>query len=150
MTNTTASFRSFSSSPQRCQNTAAKQGYLELYDGARRHWDTWEAPEIAWTKGMGPCSREEAERRIADPEHPWYRRRSRRAETYKAMNALIQGSAARHTKLWMRACWREGIVPLLADARRARLLGVVAASRRELVAQLGARPSSSKCRCRSI
>ena len=29
------------------------------------------------------------------------------------MNALIQGSAARHTKLWMRACWREGIVPLL-------------------------------------
>jgi DNA polymerase-1 len=32
---------------------------------------------------------------------------------YKAMNALIQGSAARHTKLWMRACWQEGIVPLL-------------------------------------
>ena len=29
------------------------------------------------------------------------------------MNALIQGSAAQHTKLWMRACWREGIVPLL-------------------------------------
>jgi DNA polymerase I-like protein with 3'-5' exonuclease and polymerase domains len=32
---------------------------------------------------------------------------------FKATNALIQGSAARHTKLWMRACWREGIVPLL-------------------------------------
>ena len=28
---------------KRCQSTAAKQGYLELYDGARRHWDTWEA-----------------------------------------------------------------------------------------------------------
>ena len=26
---------------------------------------------------------------------------------------MIQGSAARHTKLWMRACWREGIVPML-------------------------------------
>ena len=26
----------------RCQNTAARQGYLELYDGARRHWDVWE------------------------------------------------------------------------------------------------------------
>ena len=41
----------------------AKQGYLELYDGARRHWDNWEAPAVPWTKGTGPCSREEAERR---------------------------------------------------------------------------------------
>ena len=68
---------------------------------------------VAWSKGTGPCSREEAERRITDPAHPWYRRGIRRADTHKAMNALIQGSAARHTKLWMRACWREGIVPLL-------------------------------------
>ena len=96
-----------------CQSTAAQRGYIELYDGARRHWDQWEAPAVAWTKGIGPCSREEAERRIADPTHPWYRRGIRRAETHKAMNALIQGSAARHTKLWMRACLREGIVPLL-------------------------------------
>ena len=59
---------------KRCQSAAARQGYLELYDGARRHWDTWEAPEIAWSKGTGPCSHEEAERRVADPEHPWYRR----------------------------------------------------------------------------
>jgi hypothetical protein len=63
------------------------------------------------TEGMGPCSRE-AEPRVADPDHPWYRRWLRRAETHKAMNALIQGSAARHTKLWMRSCW-QGIVPLL-------------------------------------
>ena len=54
----------------RCQSAAAKQGYLELYDGARRHWDAWEAPEIAWTEGMGPCSREEAERRVATPIIP--------------------------------------------------------------------------------
>ena len=98
---------------KRCQSTASKQGYLELYDGARRHWDTWEAPDIAWTKSTGPCSHEEAERRVRDPNHPWYRRSIRRAETHKAMNALIQGDAARHTKLWMLACYREGIVPLL-------------------------------------
>ena len=54
----------------RCQNTAAKQGYLVLYDGARRHWGAWEAGEIAWTKGMGACSREEAERRVRDPIIP--------------------------------------------------------------------------------
>ena len=120
----------------RCQNTAAKQGYLELYDGARRHWDAWEAPEIAWTEGMGPCSREEAERRVADPNHPWYRRWIRRAETHKAMNALIQGSAARHTKLWMRACWREGIVPLL-QMHDALDCSVASPELAERVAQLG-------------
>ena len=60
---------------------------------------------------------------------------------YRAMNSLIQGSAARHSKLWMRACWQEGIVPLLqmhdalecslselAQAERIRQLGREAVS----------------------
>ena len=119
-----------------CQNTATKQGYIELYDGARRHWDNWEAPGVAWTKGMGPCSREEAERRVGDPNHAWHRRWIRRAETHKAMNALIQGSAARHTKLWMRACWREGIVPLL-QMHDALDCSVASPELAECVAQLG-------------
>lgn len=29
------------------------------------------------------------------------------------MNALIQGGAARQTKMAMRTCWREGLVPLI-------------------------------------
>jgi DNA polymerase I-like protein with 3'-5' exonuclease and polymerase domains len=120
----------------RCEYVAARQGYIELYDGARRHWDAWEAPAIAWIKGMGPCSREEADRRVADPDHPWYRRRIRRAETHKAMNALIQGSSARHTKLWMRACWREGIVPLL-QMHDALDCTVSSREQAELVARLG-------------
>jgi DNA polymerase I-like protein with 3'-5' exonuclease and polymerase domains len=96
-----------------CEKQANRFGYIELYDGARRHWNEWVA-WANWTKGAGPCSREEAERRIKDPAHPWYRRGPlRRADVHKALNALIQGSAARHTKLWMRACWREGIVPML-------------------------------------
>ena len=132
---------------ERCQSAAAKQGYLELYDGARRHWDAWEAPEIAWTKGTGPCSREEAERRVRDPNHPWYRRRLRRAETHKAMNALIQGSAARHTKLWMRACWREGIVPLLQMHDALGLLGGVAEQARAGRAAGPRGGRRSKCRC---
>jgi DNA polymerase I-like protein with 3'-5' exonuclease and polymerase domains len=96
-----------------CQNQANRFGFIELYDGARRHWNSWVA-RVDWTKGAGPCARDEAERRINDPAHPWYRKGPlRRVDTHKALNALIQGSAARHTKLWMRACWREGIVPLL-------------------------------------
>jgi RecA-family ATPase len=121
---------------KRCQHLAARQGYLELYDGARRHWADW-VPPVEWTKGAGPCAREEAERRINDPSHPWYRKGPlRHADTHKAMNALIQGSAARHTKLWMRAVWREGIVPLL-QMHDCLDLSVSSPEQAERVAQLG-------------
>src|SRR6185436_9299254 len=66
----------------------------------------------------------------------WHRHWIRRAETHKAMSALIQGSAARHTKLWMRACWREGIVPLL-QMHDALECSVATREQGELVARLG-------------
>ena len=52
------------------------------------------------------------------------------------MNALIQGSAARHTKLWMRACWLEGIVPLL-QMHDCLDCSVSSREQGELVARLG-------------
>jgi len=52
------------------------------------------------------------------------------------MNALIQGSSARHTKLWMRAVWREGITPLL-QMHDSLDLSVSSPEQAELVAQLG-------------
>jgi DNA polymerase I-like protein with 3'-5' exonuclease and polymerase domains/RecA-family ATPase len=95
---------------RKCAND---QGYITLYDGARRHFDRF-APNGEWKKNAGPCSWEEAQRRIADPEHPWHgHKQLYRADTRNALNAQIQGSAARHTKLWMLACWRAGITPLL-------------------------------------
>jgi hypothetical protein len=97
--------------------------------------DRWEAPGI-YAKGAGPCSREEAQRRTKDTEHPWFGRWLRRMKTHTAMNALIQGSAARHTKLWMRACWREGIVPLL-QMHDALECSVTTREQGELVARLG-------------
>jgi DNA polymerase I-like protein with 3'-5' exonuclease and polymerase domains len=119
-----------------CQRIAQRQGYLELYDGARRHWDDWVAC-ADWTKGAGPCPREEAERRINDPAHPWYRKGPlRRVDAHKGMNALIQGSAARHTKLWMRAVWREGITPLL-QMHDALECSVLSPEQAERVAELG-------------
>jgi hypothetical protein len=118
-----------------CQREAKRLGHTELYDGARRHWDRWEAPGI-YAKGAGPCSREEAQRRTKDTEHPWFGRWLRRVKTHTAMNALIQGSAARHTKLWMRACWREGIVPLL-QMHDALECSVATREQGELVARLG-------------
>jgi len=117
------------------QERAARIGTTKLYDGALRHWNQYEVAGL-YAKGAGPCGIEEARRRVGDPTHPWYGQRPSRAKTYTALNALIQGSAARHTKLWMRACSREGIVPLLQmhDALEA---SVSAREQGELIAQLG-------------
>lgn len=117
------------------QERAVRIGFTELYDGARRHWNLYEAVGI-YAKGAGPCSVEEARRRWADPEHPWHGAQLRRSGTYTALNALIQGSAARHTKLWMRACWREGIVPLL-QMHDCLDCSVSSREQGELVARLG-------------
>ena len=54
-----------------CQDEAVERGYTVLYDGARRHWDRYEAAYV-YAKGAGPCSYEEAMRRRLDPEHPWF------------------------------------------------------------------------------
>ena len=38
-----------------CQEMAVRVGYTELYDGARRHWNLYEAAGI-YAKGAGPCA----------------------------------------------------------------------------------------------
>jgi AAA domain/DNA polymerase family A len=117
-----------------CQREAKQLAHTVLYDGARRHWDRW-APKI-YSKGAGPCSLEEAKRRTLDPAHPWFDKWLQRVDIHTALNALIQGSAARHTKLWMRACWREGIVPLL-QMHDALDCSVTTREQGELIARLG-------------
>jgi RecA-family ATPase/DNA polymerase I-like protein with 3'-5' exonuclease and polymerase domains len=117
-----------------CQLEAHRSGHTLLYDGARRHWDRW-APR-SYTKDAAPCSLEEAKRRTLDPGHPWYDQELRRVDIHTALNALIQGSAARHTKLWMRACWRERIVPLL-QMHDALDCSVTTREQGELIARLG-------------
>lgn len=90
------------------EQQARQRGYIRLLDGARNHFDDWEVGRTG-----GTCSLEEARRRVNDPTHPWHGKRLRRAGTHKAMSRLIQGSAARQVKMAMRACWREGLVPLV-------------------------------------
>jgi hypothetical protein len=117
------------------ERAVRRKGYLTLYSGARRHWTDW-APGGKWKKGAGPCALEEAQARVSDPNHPWYRQQLWLANCRLAMNSLIQGSSAAHTKLWMRACWREGIVPLL-QMHDALELSVSSPEQAKLVAQLG-------------
>ena len=114
---------------------AERNGYTELYNGARRHWDQYEVPFIL-AKEAGPCGIEEARLRVADPEHPWYCQQLRRANTYTALNALIQGSARSTPSCGCCACSREGIVPML-QMHDALECSVSTAEQGEMVARLG-------------
>jgi DNA polymerase I-like protein with 3'-5' exonuclease and polymerase domains len=117
---------------------AEEQGWIDLIDGARRHFDTWNVRGIEWNqkRGTAPCSFDEARRRLHDPEHPWYGLRVTRANIHTVLNGLIQGSAARQTKLWMRFCWREGIIPLI-QMHDGLELSVSSPEQAERVAKLG-------------
>lgn len=110
----------------RCEQLAQSRGWIKMYDGARSHFDLWEAAWLskdersrgyAWNFRMAPCSLEEARERqkqiIGEHEHPWAGVRLKRAYTHKAMNRRIQGNAARQVKLAMAVCGEEGYIPML-------------------------------------
>jgi DNA polymerase I-like protein with 3'-5' exonuclease and polymerase domains len=105
-----------------CEREAQNRGYIRMIDGARSHFDDWEPRWLSneerrrgWAASypMAPCRIEEARERCANDNHPWFGKQLRRADTRKAMNRLIQGSAARQVKMAMLACWRAGFVPML-------------------------------------
>lgn len=106
----------------KCTKAADQRGYIVMLDGARMHFNFWEAAWLSkdernrgWREGheMGSCEIEEARARTKIKNHPWYGARLKRANTHKAGNALIQGGAARMGKMAMREMWRAGYVPLL-------------------------------------
>ena len=88
--NTIASCRSWRSSPpsaRRRRRASATPSSTTALAGTgisgRCRGSTPRAPARAASR--------KRERRIADPEHPWYGQRLSRANTYTALNALIQG-----------------------------------------------------------
>lgn len=83
---------------------AERRGYLKLINGARVRFNTWEPATYGESHIALPRAAAEAR---------WPGQRLRRAGARKGFNSLVQGSAAIWTKLAMRTCWREGLVPLL-------------------------------------
>ena len=81
---------------------AAKHGQVRTLLGRKCRFDMWEPNSFGYNK---PLPHEEAVKE--------YGPGIRRAFTYKALNKLIQGSAADQTKQAMVSCYQEGLEPLL-------------------------------------
>jgi DNA polymerase I-like protein with 3'-5' exonuclease and polymerase domains len=81
---------------------AAKTGQIRTLLGRRCRFHLWEPTSFGYNK---PLPYEEAMKVYGQP--------LRRAFTYKALNKLIQGSAADQTKKAMADCYAEGLLPML-------------------------------------
>ena len=103
---------------------AARDGYIEMLDGARNHFSLWEpiyrdfSKESSYKEGnpdlnVYPCNIEEARTRCSNSSHPWYGERLKRAFTHKAFNRMIQGTAARQIKKAMVLIYQAGYLPIL-------------------------------------
>jgi DNA polymerase I-like protein with 3'-5' exonuclease and polymerase domains len=106
---------------------ATRDGYIELIDGARNHFNLHEPADfrdftaVKRYQEMYPdekietfsCPYEEAARRTQNDHHPWFGHKLRRSFTHKAFNRMIQGSAARQIKKAMVLAYQAGYMPIL-------------------------------------
>jgi len=84
-----------------CTRVAMDRGYIKTFAGRRCRFDLWENKYERST----PLPLKDAQEKYGD--------NLKRSFTYKALNRLIQGSAADMTKLAMLGLWEQGIVPHL-------------------------------------
>jgi len=86
-------------------------GYIKTFGGRRCRFNKWEIAEWNAGKLVSPMSKPDAEAAYFKKYPEAKKANIRRAYTYKALNKLIQGSAADMTKQAMLDLYREGIVP---------------------------------------
>lgn len=90
-----------------CSDKAADRGWIRTLSGRRRHFNLWEPQAIVDESFFRPLPRELA-------EAMWPNASLKRSGVHKALNALIQGTAADITKKAMVQIWEKyGYVPLL-------------------------------------
>ena len=100
---------------------ANQNGYIKTLLGRKCRFDKWEVDEFRMGTMSTPMTREEATQKFidgwlakypqADVERLKQDPKIKRCFTYKALNKLIQGSAADMTKQAMLNLYKEGIVP---------------------------------------
>jgi len=87
----------------RCMKKANEEGIIRTKKGRKCRFDLWE------TRDFGLHSAETFENAVAK----YGKDGIKRAFTYKALNRLIQGSAADQTKQAIVSCYQEGYLPIL-------------------------------------
>ena len=87
-----------------CMNAAQKRGYVKTLLGRRRHFKFWEPRESFKMRQQGMDVIPVRESAAKDK---WPGLTLQRANTHKALNALIQGSGADMTKAAMIKNWEE-------------------------------------------
>lgn len=91
------------------------KGFVKSILGRKLHFPFWE-PKLPFgdTRMVKPCKLEQATLLQKDSTNEvWYNRLLQRAKTYKAINSIIQGSAADMTKKAMVDLYKAGYVPAL-------------------------------------
>lgn len=85
-----------------CMNKAKQRGYIKTLIGRKKHFDLWE-PDLWQDDRQIRLERGENlnPRTLEYAQQAWPKDKLRRAHTHKALNALIQGSAADMTKQCM-------------------------------------------------
>ncbi len=96
---------------EKCVSQANRQGYVRTLAGRRRRFTQWEVnfnhPEYDRYKYDAPMEYGQALERYSD------RRFVRRAKTHKAMNSVVQGTAADLMKYAMAEVWESGVCDVL-------------------------------------
>jgi DNA polymerase I-like protein with 3'-5' exonuclease and polymerase domains len=87
----------------KCSNLAETRGWIKTLSGRKRRYELWGPKK--WTAGMSPKKKADA---IIEFEPPIVR-----YFTYRAMNAVIQGTAADMLKFAMIDVFKAGYVPHL-------------------------------------
>lgn len=94
-----------------CANKADERGYIKTLLGRRRHFNLWE-PVDTWK--MKEQGLDVTPRTLIAAQEAWPGLRLRRYGTHKALNALIQGSAADQTKAALIKVRKEGkVIPYM-------------------------------------
>jgi DNA polymerase I-like protein with 3'-5' exonuclease and polymerase domains len=97
-----------------CSNSAQKRGYIKTLLGRRRHFTLWE-PMNSWQLRQDNPNMDTRPLPLHLAQDKWPKLQLQRANTHKALNALIQGSAADMIKAALLKIHDEtGIVPWMA------------------------------------
>ena len=88
----------------RVSNYANSEGYVSTLKGRKCRFELWEPTTFGVFKAL---PKDQAEIKYGKHHH------LQRAGTYKALNRLIQGSAADQTKQAMIELYKEGLTPLI-------------------------------------